>query len=69
MRQLSQVCLVVCLPASVGCGSAAVRQCRLDALEQAVPEDPGLVTVDDVMALIERLTACKRPAADPGAPP
>jgi hypothetical protein len=68
MRQLSHVCLFACLPSLVGCGSAAVRQCRLDAVEEAVPEDPGKVTVDDVIAVIRRLTACKK-AADGGAPP
>ena len=68
MRQLSQVCLAVCLPSLLGCGSAAVRECRLNAVEQAVPEDPGKVTVDDVIALIDRLTACKRPPGA-GAPP
>lgn len=73
MRHLSQVCLVgcllACLPSLAGCGSAAVRECRLNAVEQAVPEDPGKVTVDDVIALIDRLTACKRPAPGAGAPP
>jgi hypothetical protein len=72
MRQVSQVshvCLMVCLPAALGCGSAAVRECRLSAVEQAVPEDPGKVTVDDVIAVIERLAACKRAGAEAGAPP
>lgn len=69
MRQLSQVCLVVCLPASLGCGTPAVLQCRLDAVEQAVPHDPGQVTVDDVIAVVERLAACKAPPTDAGAPP
>lgn len=57
------------LPASVGCGTPAVLQCRLDAVEQAVPHDPGLVTVDDVIAVVERLAACKATPTDAGAPP
>jgi len=69
MRQLCQLCLAVSLPALAGCGGPTVLQCRLDAVEQALPHDPGLVTVDDVIAVIDRLQACKATSPDAGAPP
>lgn len=54
---------------ATGCGSATLRECRLHAVEDAVPPDPGLVTVNDVIAVIHRLEACKAPEPDAGAPP
>ena len=53
---------------ATGCGSATLRECRLHAVEDAVPPDPGLVTVNDVIAVIHRLEACKVTPPDGGVP-
>lgn len=52
----------LCLVRGVaGCGTPALLQCRLDAVRM-LPEDPGQVTVYDVVDLTQRLHACKAPA-------
>lgn len=67
---MRQLCLAVCLvsvPALSGC-SPTVLQCRLDAVESAVPADPGLITADDIIAVVQRLEACKATVPDGGIP-
>lgn len=54
--------------ASCGCGSATLQECRLHAVEDAVPPDPGLVTVNDVISVIHKLEACKATPPDAGVP-
>jgi hypothetical protein len=54
--------------AAVGCGSATVVQCRIDAI-RFLPDDPTEVTVFDTFDLVQRLKACDgQPAADAGKP-
>jgi hypothetical protein len=50
-----------------GDAQSALIRCRLDALK-VLPEDPLSATVYDAIDVIERLRACKRQAADAGAP-
>ncbi len=53
---------------ATGCGSATLQECRLHAVEDAVPSDPGLVSVNDVIEVIHRLEACKAVPPDAGVP-
>lgn len=48
----------------VGClggGLSPVVRCKLDALK-VLPEDPGMVTLNDAVDVIERLKVCHRQA-------
>ena len=52
----------------VGCmggGLSPLVRCKLEAL-RVLPDDPGMVTVNDGIDLVERLNACHRAAADGG---
>lgn len=44
-----------------GCGSGlrAAVQCRLDAVEQILPDDPKQITVVEAVKLGERIAVCK----------
>ena len=46
-------------------GVSPLVRCKLEAL-RVLPDDPGMVTVNDGIDLVERLNACHRAEADGG---
>lgn len=51
--------------ACAGGALSPLVRCKLEAL-RVLPDDPGMVTVNDGIDLVERLNACHRAAADGG---